>query len=74
MIQQKKYDIEFLWNGKEFELATDLSFWEQDLSVDEFLERLVKNYTYQAICNETENLGFKKINEENDVILLERWV
>ena len=73
-IEQRKYNIEFIWNGIEFELVTDLSFWEQKFSVDEFLEKLLKQYSYQAIFNETENLGFKKVKEENDIILLERWV
>ena len=73
-MRDTRYTGKNIWNNKEFELVTDLSFWEQNVSIDEFLENLVKQYTYEAICNETENLGFTKIKEENNTILLERWI
>ena len=74
VIYQKSNNIEFSWNGKEFELITDLSFWEQKFSIDEFLKRLISRYTYYTVSNESKILGFEKIKEEDNVILLERWV
>ena len=35
--QSNNHDIGFAWNGKEYELVTDLMFWAQPYSVDKFL-------------------------------------
>merc|ERR1711935_405019 len=38
--QSNGYDIGFNWNGKEYELITDLSFWQQKWSVETFMDKL----------------------------------
>ena len=35
--QNNNFDIGFNWNGQEYELIADLSFWEQSWSIETFL-------------------------------------
>ena len=74
VIPQQKSNIEFNWNGQEYELSTDLSFWQQRLPVNEFLNKVIQNYTYFSVLEETKILGFEKVKAEENVILMERWV
>ena len=73
-IPQQKSNIEFSWNGHEYELSTDLSFWQQRVPVDEFLNQVTQTYTYFSVLEETEVLGFEKVSADENVILMERWV
>ena len=74
VIPQQKSNIEFAWNGHEYELSTDLSFWQQRVPVDEFLNKVTQTYTYFSVLEETEILGFEKVTADENVILMERWV
>ena len=56
--QDNKHDIGFKWNGKEYELVTDLMFWSQDISVDRFLNRVNQRYAYNSIIGVSEKEGF----------------
>ena len=38
--QSNGYDIEFSWNGQEYELVADTSFWEQRESIPGFIKIL----------------------------------
>ena len=40
--QNNNHDIGFKWNGIEYELITDLMFWEQKYSVNKFLNQYFK--------------------------------
>jgi|TARA_B110000967_G_scaffold88901_1_gene91492 hypothetical protein len=76
--QNNGYDIEFNWNGKEYELITDLSFWQQKWSVETFMDKLKQTYANETIVNESEKQGFQKIRQSNNnngeiSILFERW-
>ena len=56
--QENNHDIGFQWNGKEYELVTDLMFWSQDISVDKFLNRINQRYAYNSIIGVSEKEGF----------------
>jgi|TARA_B110000977_G_scaffold190281_1_gene260886 hypothetical protein len=76
--QNNGYDVEFNWNGKEYELITDLSFWQQKWSVETFMDKLKQTYANETIVNESEKQGFQKIRQSNNnngeiSILFERW-
>lgn len=57
--QKNRYDIGFKWNGTEYELVTDLMFWEQSYSVDKFLNRVNQRYAYNSIIHVSEKEGFE---------------
>ena len=56
--QENKHDIGFKWNGNEYELVTDLMFWAQPSSVDNFLNQINQRYAYNSILQVSEKEGF----------------
>lgn len=56
--QDNNHDIGFKWNGNEYEMVTDLMFWSQDTSVDQFLNRINQRYAYNSIIGVSEKEGF----------------
>ena len=76
--QKNGYDIGFKWNGVNYELVTDLSFWDQKYSNETFMDKLTQTYASQIILNETKKQGFNNIEEKTNIdgsisIVLERW-
>ena len=77
--QNNNYDIGFNWNNQEYELIADLSFWNQSWSVETFLNKVNQRYAFHKILNETEDQGFKIVNQQNQnngavTLTLERWL
>ena len=56
--QANNHDIGFKWNGTEYELVTDLMFWNQAVSVDKFLNSINQRYAYNLIVDVSEKEGF----------------
>lgn len=77
--QSNGYDIKFISNGQEYELITDLSFWQQPYSVKSFMDKLSQKYAGEVITNESQKIGFqttkyKQNLDGSDTLILERWV
>lgn len=76
--QSNGYNLQFNWNGQEYELVTDLSFWKQAESVDSFINKISKQYSEEMIISTSQKLGFQPINYQQNLdgsskITLERW-
>lgn len=76
--QSNGYDIEFIWNGKEYELAVDMSFWEQPYPVESFMDKISQQYAIELIIGETEKTGFQATecqqnSDGSNTLILERW-
>lgn len=76
--QSNGYDIEFAWNGQEYELVTDLSFWEQRYPVESFIDKVSQQYASEAIIGESQKIGFQTVKSETNqdgsqTLVLERW-
>jgi hypothetical protein len=76
--QSNSYDLEFAWDGKNYELVVDLSFWAQAYPVDTFLEKVTQQYAVESLVGESQKLGFQVIESEQSVegvttLRLERW-
>ena len=76
--QSNGYDIEFTWNGQEYELVVDMSFWEQSCPVESFIDKVAQQYAGEVIVGESQKLGFQPIkyqqNEDgSNTVVLERW-
>ena len=72
------YDIGFNWNGSEYELVADLSFWQQQWSLETFIDRVSQAYASETILNESTKQGFQTVNEKTNIdgsvtLVLERW-
>lgn len=76
--QDNGYDIGFSWNGEEYELVSDMQFWQQAWSVDRFLNKVTQRYAYHTVLNETSRQGFQvaeqQKNEDGSIrLVLQRW-
>ena len=76
--QSNGYDIEFAWNGQEYELVVDMSFWEQSCPVESFIDKVAQQYAGEVIVGESQKLGFQPVkyqqNEDgSNTVVLERW-
>ena len=76
--QSNGYDIEFAWNGEEYELVADMSFWEQPYPVESFIDKLAQHYAGELIIGESQKTGFQPIKYQpnadgSNTLVLERW-
>jgi len=76
--QPNGYDIEFSWNGQEYELVVDMSFWEQPYPIDSFIDKIAQQYAGEVIISESQKIGFQPIKYQQNVdgsntLILERW-
>ena len=76
--QSNNYDISFNWNGQEYELMVDISFWEQAYPIENFLDRIAQQYTGNVIIGESQKIGFQPVkyqknSDGSNTLVLERW-
>jgi hypothetical protein len=76
--QSNGYEIEFAWNGQEYELVVDMSFWEQPYPVESFIDKLAQQYAGEVIIGESQKTGFQPIKYQqnadgSNTLILERW-
>jgi len=76
--QSNGYDIEFAWNGQEYELVVDMSFWEQAYPIDNFIDKISQQYAGEVIIGESQKIGFQPIKytkntDGSNTLVLERW-
>jgi hypothetical protein len=76
--QSNGYDIEFSWNGREYELVVDMSFWEQPYPIESFIDKIAQQYAGEVIIGESQKIGFQPIKYQqntdgSNTLILERW-
>jgi len=76
--QSNGYDIELAWNGQEYELVVDMSFWQQSYPIESFIDKIAQQYAGEVIIGESQKTGFQPIKyQENadgsNTLVLERW-
>lgn len=76
--QSNGYDIEFAWNGQEYELIVDMSFWEQSYPIESFIDKIAQQYAGEVIIGESQQIGFQPIKYQqnadgSNTLVLERW-
>jgi hypothetical protein len=62
--QANGHDIGFKWNGGEYELVSDLMFWDQKYSVNKFLNQINQRYAYNLISKVSEEQNFQYVESE----------
>ena len=76
--QSNGYNIEFIFNGQEYELVADMSFWEQKYPFESFIDKISQQYAGNVIIGESQKIGFQPIKYQQNVdgsetLILERW-
>jgi hypothetical protein len=77
--QSNGYNISFCWNGKEYDLVTDLSFWKQTLPHETFLNNVSQEYASEVVIGEGQKIGFEPTQYKTNLdgsktIVLERYI
>ena len=63
--QNNNHDIGFKWNNTEYELVTDLMFWNQSYSVDKFLNQVHQRYAFNLITKVSEEQSLQFVESEH---------
>lgn len=76
--QLNGYDIAFSWNGQEYEMVVDMSFWEQSSPIESFIDKIAQQYAGEVIIGESQKMGFQPIKYNQNIdgsntLILERW-
>ena len=76
--QSNNYDIEFCWNGQEYELVVDMSFWEQSYPIETFIDKIAQQYAGEVVIGESQKIGFQPVkyqqnSDGSNTLILERW-
>jgi len=76
--QSNSYDIEFCWNGQEYELIVDRSFWKQPYPVENFIDKIAQQYAGEVVIGESQKIGFQPVryqqnSDGSNTLVLERW-
>ena len=76
--QANGYDIKFDWNGQEYELVVDMSFWDQPYPIESFIDKVAQQYAGEVIIGESQKTGFQPIKYQqnadgSNTLVLERW-
>merc|ERR1712045_319760 len=76
--QPNGYDIKFCWNGQEYELVVDISYWLQPYPIESFIDKIAQQYAGEVIVGESKKLGFQAVKYQkntdgSNTLVLERW-
>lgn len=76
--QSNNSNIEFIYNGKEYELKVDIPLWEQSYPFETFIDKISQKYAGEVIIGESQKLGFQPIEykqnlDGSNTLILERW-
>ena len=76
--QSNGYNIEFSWNGQEYELVVDMSFWKPPYPIESFIDKIAQQYAGEVVIGESQKSGFQPVkyqqnSDGSNVLVLERW-
>ena len=76
--QDNGYDLEFSWNGQEYDLVVDISFWDQAYPIENFIDRIAQQYAGEVVIGESQKIGFQPVkyqqnSDGSNTLVLERW-
>ena len=76
--QSNGHDINFYWNGQEYELIVDMSYWKQPYPIESFIDKIGQQYAGEVIIGESQKMGFQPIKYQqntdgSNTLVLERW-
>jgi hypothetical protein len=76
--QPNRHDLTFIYNGQEYELVADLSFWKQPHHFTNFIDKITQQYAKEVIIGEGQKMGFQLVkytqnSDGSNTLVLERW-
>lgn len=79
IVELNNNKTELIWNGYEYELMIDTELWQETVPINNFIEKINKQYSYNKIIKESKKQGFLKTNEiacsnGNIKVTFEKWI
>lgn len=76
--QSNGSNLEFSWNGQEYELIVDRDFWQQSCSINTFVDQIAQKYAGEVIIGESQKIGFQPVNykqniDKSNTLILQRY-
>jgi hypothetical protein len=76
--QSNGSNLEFSWNGQEYELIVDRDFWQQSCSINNFVDQIAQKYAGEVIIGESQKIGFQPVNykqniDKSNTLILQRY-
>jgi len=76
--QSNEHNIEFCWDGEQYKLVTDMSYWTQSYSVEGFLQKITNQYASEVVIGECKKAGFQPVKfiqnkDGSNTVTLQRW-
>jgi hypothetical protein len=76
--QSNSSELEFAWNNQQYELIVDVALWNQNYSIENFIENIAQEYAKTVILAESRKISFEPIKYQQNTdssytVLLERW-
>ena len=76
--QSNGSNLEFSWNGQEYELIVDRDFWQQSCSINTFVDQIAQKYAGEVIIGESQKIGFQPVNykqniDNSNTLILQRY-
>ena len=76
--QSNGSDIKFCWNGEEYQLVVDMSYWAQPYPIESFMDKIAQQYAGEVIIGEGQKTGFQPVKYQknqdgSNTVILERW-
>ena len=75
----KTFDnFEFVWNGKEYLLVADLQLWKNKFDIEQLINKITQQYSYNAIIQESIKYGFSNckttLMQDGAIkLVIQRW-
>jgi len=78
ILQSNADDLEFSWNGQEYELIVDISLWKESNSTKKFIDQIAQQYASEVIIGESKKTGFEPVkyqqnSDGSNTLVLERF-
>ena len=76
--QPNNHNIEFCWDGEQYKVITDVSYWTHDYSFEYFVQRITHQYASEVIVGQCRKAGYEPVkfiknSDGSDTVTLQRW-
>lgn len=79
LVQDNHKDIlGFSWNNNEYNIVADIELWNQKISFNVFVDKILQQYALNSVLNESLKAGFQEVKKQNQQdgsikIVMQRW-
>nr|YP_009298006.1 hypothetical protein Plocam_108 [Plocamium cartilagineum]AOM67944.1 hypothetical protein Plocam_108 [Plocamium cartilagineum] len=79
LVQDNCKDIlGFSWDNNQYNIVADIELWNQKMSFNVFVDKILQQYALNSVLNESLKAGFQQVKKQNQQdgsikIIMQRW-